>query len=206
MRFHWQVVSCFQPSAVVLQCGADSLAGDRLGTFSLSNRCQPTVSMIPRIQANQIHECILHRNVFNERLTSKDSTGFYANGTEKGIVEDQYCRLSHLAWHKPDARGHGHCVEKVAALGLPLLVLGGGGYTVKNVARWCSQGMNSYFKMPNGPFQMLDVRDFSFDRHRIIWFASQYRIPGDIKDLQSWWSRKSRDTLEVNLSSILTLK
>ena len=59
-------------------------------------------------------------------------------------------------------------VEKVASLGLPLLVLGGGGYTVKNVARWCSQGMNSYFKMPNGPFQMLDVRDFSFDRHRII--------------------------------------
>merc|ERR1719189_284576 len=64
-----QVVSCFQPFAVVLQCGADSIAGDRLGTFSLSNR------------------------------------------------------------------GHGHCVEKVAALGLPLLVLGGGGYTVKNVAR-----------------------------------------------------------------------
>ena len=137
---------------------------------------------------------------------SKDSPGFYANGTEKGKVEDQYCRLSHLAWHKPDARGHGHCVEKVAALGLPLLVLGGGGYTVKNVARWCSQGFNSYFKMPNGPFQMLDVWDFSSDRHRIIWFASQYRIPGDIKDLQSWWSRKSRDTLEVNLSSILTLK
>ena len=34
-----------------------------------------------------------------------------------------------------DVRGHGHCVETVAALGLPLLVLGGGGYTVKNVAR-----------------------------------------------------------------------
>lgn len=64
-----EVVYKFQPAAVVLQCGADSLAGDRLGTFSLSNR------------------------------------------------------------------GHGHCVEKVAALGLPLLVLGGGGYTVKNVAR-----------------------------------------------------------------------
>ena len=39
LRISWQVVSCFQPSAVVLQCGADSLAGDRLGTFSLSNRC-----------------------------------------------------------------------------------------------------------------------------------------------------------------------
>jgi len=26
----------FQPSAVVLQCGADSLTGDRLGCFNLS--------------------------------------------------------------------------------------------------------------------------------------------------------------------------
>ena len=39
LKILWQVVSSFQPSAVVLQCGADSLAGDRLGTFSLSNRC-----------------------------------------------------------------------------------------------------------------------------------------------------------------------
>ena len=68
----------------MLQCGADSLAGDRLGTFSLSNRCQLS---------------------FNSVLILFNT------------------------------RGHGHCVEKVAALGLPLLVLGGGGYTVKNVAR-----------------------------------------------------------------------
>ena len=68
----------------MLQCGADSLAGDRLGTFSLSNRCQLSFNLV------QI--------LFN-------------------------------------TRGHGHCVEKVAALGLPLLVLGGGGYTVKNVTR-----------------------------------------------------------------------
>ena len=79
-----QVVDKFQPAAVVLQCGADSLAGDRLGTFSLSNRCQLS---------------------FNSVLILFNT------------------------------RGHGHCVEKVAALGLPLLVLGGGGYTVKNVAR-----------------------------------------------------------------------
>lgn len=26
----------YQPSAVVLQCGADSLSGDRLGCFNLS--------------------------------------------------------------------------------------------------------------------------------------------------------------------------
>lgn len=63
------VVQFYQPAAVVLQCGADSLAGDRLGNFNLS------------------------------------------------------------------LRGHGECVAAVRDLGLPLLVLGGGGYTVRNVAR-----------------------------------------------------------------------
>ncbi|XP_064476579.1 histone deacetylase 3-like [Ornithodoros turicata] len=63
------VVEFFQPNCVVLQCGADSLAGDRLGCFNLS------------------------------------------------------------------IRGHGECVKFVKELGLPLLVLGGGGYTVRNVAR-----------------------------------------------------------------------
>ena len=63
------VMTHYQPSVIVLQSGADSLAGDRLGCFSLS------------------------------------------------------------------LRGHGRCVEAVRDLGLPLLVLGGGGYTVRNVAR-----------------------------------------------------------------------
>lgn len=63
------VVQFYQPSAIVLQCGADSLANDRLGTFSLS------------------------------------------------------------------IKGHGRCVQFVKNLNLPLLVLGGGGYTVRNVAR-----------------------------------------------------------------------
>jgi len=31
-----KVMETFQPSAVVLQCGADSLTGDRLGCFNLS--------------------------------------------------------------------------------------------------------------------------------------------------------------------------
>jgi len=64
-----EVMKHFRPSAVVLQCGADSLAGDRLGCFNLS------------------------------------------------------------------IRGHGQCVEFMKSFGLPLLVLGGGGYTLRNVAR-----------------------------------------------------------------------
>jgi hypothetical protein len=59
----------YQPTAVVLQCGADSLTGDRLGCFNLS------------------------------------------------------------------LKGHAQCVEFVKSFGLPTLVLGGGGYTVRNVAR-----------------------------------------------------------------------
>ena len=54
---------------MVLQCGADSLAGDRLGCFNLT------------------------------------------------------------------LLGHAACVEYVRSFNLPLLVLGGGGYTVRNVAR-----------------------------------------------------------------------
>ena len=62
------LISALVP-AVVLQCGADSLTGDRLGCFNLS------------------------------------------------------------------LEGHANCVEFVKSFGLPTLVLGGGGYTVRNVAR-----------------------------------------------------------------------
>ncbi|KAL6068514.1 Histone deacetylase [Balamuthia mandrillaris] len=64
-----KVMDWYQPGAVVLQCGADSLSGDRLGCFNLS------------------------------------------------------------------LKGHGECVEFVQSFGVPLLVLGGGGYTIRNVAR-----------------------------------------------------------------------
>lgn len=63
------IIECFDPSVIVLQCGADSLAGDRLGVFNLS------------------------------------------------------------------IQGHGACVSFVKSLGRPLVVLGGGGYTIRNVSR-----------------------------------------------------------------------
>jgi histone deacetylase 1/2 len=64
----------YRPDAVVIQCGADSLAYDRLGTYNTT------------------------------------------------------------------LRGHGNCVKFVKSWGLPLLVLGGGGYTIKNVARcWANE-------------------------------------------------------------------
>ncbi|KAJ3360477.1 histone deacetylase [Allomyces javanicus] len=63
------VVDWYRPEVIVLQCGADSLAGDRLGRFNLS------------------------------------------------------------------MQGHGQCVAFVKKLGLPVMLLGGGGYTIRNVCR-----------------------------------------------------------------------
>lgn len=64
-----KVMESYQPNAVVLQCGADSLTGDRLGCFNLT------------------------------------------------------------------LKGHGKCVEFMKGYNLPLLLVGGGGYTIRNVAR-----------------------------------------------------------------------
>jgi histone deacetylase 1/2 len=64
-----RIIEWYQPGAIVLQCGSDSLSGDRLGSFNLS------------------------------------------------------------------MRGHAECVKFVKSFNLPLLLLGGGGYTVKSVSR-----------------------------------------------------------------------
>lgn len=64
-----KIMEVYRPGAVVLQCGADSLTGDRLGCFNLS------------------------------------------------------------------LKGHAECVKYVKGFGVPTLVLGGGGYTIRNVAR-----------------------------------------------------------------------
>ncbi|BAF08198.1 histone deacetylase 3 [Oryza sativa Japonica Group] len=67
-----KVMEMYRPGAVVLQCGADSLSGDRLGCFNLSGK------------------------------------------------------------------GHAECVKFMRSFNVPLLLLGGGGYTIRNVARcWC---------------------------------------------------------------------
>merc|ERR1712088_991968 len=62
-------MECYQPSAIVLQCGADSLSGDRLGCFNVT------------------------------------------------------------------VKGHAKCLEFMKKYNLPLMLLGGGGYTIRNVAR-----------------------------------------------------------------------
>lgn len=84
-----KVMETYQPSAVVLQCGADSLSGDRLGCFNL---------------------------------------------TLKGIFK-LFCILVLSIVTYYFSLGHAKCVDFVKKHNLPLLLLGGGGYTIRNVAR-----------------------------------------------------------------------
>ncbi|TAQ86884.1 hypothetical protein B7494_g4777 [Chlorociboria aeruginascens] len=104
------VMDYYKPEAIVLQCGGDSLSGDRLGCFNLS------------------------------------------------------------------MKGHANCVSFVKRFGIPTLVLGGGGYTMRNVARtWAyetgvlvGQEMgtvlpyNEYYEY-YGPDYELDVRASNMD-------------------------------------------
>ncbi|KAI8998802.1 histone deacetylase RPD3 [Trametes punicea] len=120
-----KIIEVFQPSAIVLQCGADSLSGDKLGCLNLT------------------------------------------------------------------MQGHASCVQYVRKKNIPLLLLGGGGYTVKNVARtWtyetaCALGIedeidlnlpwNEYFEwfgpryrleVPESNMEDMNVKDGSLDRVR----------------------------------------
>lgn len=101
-----RILERFRPEAIVLQCGSDSLAGDKLGPFN----------------------------------------------------------MTHL--------GHSHCVQFIRSKNIPLILVGGGGYTVKNASRaWayetaCALGMekdidpalpwNDYFEW-FGPRYRLEV-------------------------------------------------
>ncbi|ODV63807.1 histone deacetylase RPD3 [Ascoidea rubescens DSM 1968] len=100
-----KIIEWYQPSAIVLQTGGDSLSGDRLGCFNLS------------------------------------------------------------------MRGHANCVNYVKSFNIPLMVVGGGGYTMRNVSRtWTFETgilnneilphelpYNDYYEY-YGPDYKLDVR------------------------------------------------
>ncbi|KAJ9242137.1 hypothetical protein DTO271D3_8092 [Paecilomyces variotii] len=104
------VMEWYRPEAVVLQCGGDSLSGDRLGCFNLS------------------------------------------------------------------MRGHANCINFIKSFNLPTLVVGGGGYTMRNVARtWafetgilCGEQLgselpyNDYYEYFSPDYQ-LDVRPSNMD-------------------------------------------
>ncbi|KAK3382627.1 histone deacetylase RPD3-like protein [Lasiosphaeria ovina] len=117
------VMKYYQPEAVVLQCGGDSLSGDRLGCFNLS------------------------------------------------------------------MRGHANCVNFVRSFNLPTLVLGGGGYTMRNVARtWAYEtgrlvGVEMHPVLPYneyydyyGPDYELDVRSSNMENANSYEYLEKIKV------------------------------
>lgn len=97
------VMTYYGPEAIVLQCGGDSLSGDRLGCFNLS------------------------------------------------------------------MDGHANCVRYVKSFGVPVIVLGGGGYTMRNVARtWAFEtgqlvGANMPKQLPYNDYYEYFAPDYELD-------------------------------------------
>ncbi|KKZ66062.1 histone deacetylase 1/2 [[Emmonsia] crescens] len=117
------VMEWYRPEAVVLQCGGDSLSGDRLGCFNLS------------------------------------------------------------------MRGHANCVKYVRSFGIPTMIVGGGGYTMRNVARtWCFETgilvgeqlgtelpYNDYYEYFSPDYE-LDVRPSNMDNANSKEYLDKIRI------------------------------
>ncbi len=124
-----KIMERFQPGAVVLQCGADSLSGDRLGCFKLS------------------------------------------------------------------IKGHGDCVNYVKSFGLPTLVLGGGGYTLRNVPRCWTWETAVLLDTPIK--DALPYNDY-FD-----YYGPEYRLHLPVSNMENLNSNKYLDDIRQQVFDIL---
>lgn len=107
------IIEWYRPGAIILQCGADSLSGDKLGVFNLS------------------------------------------------------------------MEGHAACAQFIRSFNIPTILLGGGGYTTKNVARaWtyetaCALGIEH--EIP----KMLPYTD------HLEWYGPRYRLDVESSNMQN---------------------
>jgi histone deacetylase 1/2 len=120
------VMTHYGPEAIVLQCGGDSLSGDRLGCFNLS------------------------------------------------------------------MDGHANCVRYVKSFGVPVIILGGGGYTMRNVARtWAyetgelvSEQMSK--QLPFNDYYEVGDTSSHFDRIKLISHSTLHLTTNLMFDLRTW--------------------
>ncbi|KAG8746144.1 histone deacetylase [Ceratobasidium sp. 414] len=126
-----KAIEAFRPSAIVLQCGADSLGCDRLGAFNLSTRA------------------------------------------------------------------HGECVKYIKSFNYPLLVLGGGGYTIHNVARcWTNEtsillGVEVSELLPDTPYNAFFKPDYKL-HPQIVRKVENMNTPRSLQNLRAAISEKLR--------------
>lgn len=124
-----RIMDRFSPGAVVLQCGADSLSGDRLGCFNLS------------------------------------------------------------------IRGHAKCVEFVKSFNVPLLVLGGGGYTLRNVPRCWTYETSVLLET--------DVKDALPYNDYFEYYGPEYRLHLPVSNMENLNSPRYLHAITEQLFNIL---
>ena len=109
-----RVMDVYQPEAIVLQCGADSVTGERQ---SVDNQLS------------------ISRLSINNQSTTGDRLGSFNLTT----------------------RGHGACARFMRRFNVPMLMLGGGGYTIRNVARaWTYETSIAVgVEIPDGQFTVI---------------------------------------------------
>ena len=116
----------FLPSLLVFQCGADSLGCDRLGCFNLSIKGHGYVSqqMVFPSSLLPLPLCFLpYLHTLSPSLPPSPSPSPslpLSSPSFLPFLPQSLCR---------------ECVKFVRGFNIPTLVLGGGGYTVRNVAR-----------------------------------------------------------------------
>ena len=120
----------YQPSAVVLQCGADSLSGDRFVTVS------SVFFRFGKIMSSIIFllELLLHHECYSQAgLLQPDPQGpWKVCGIHEKVTILNICFCGKHFLFLPE-RPANQCL--VVRYNLPLMLLGGGGYTIRNVAR-----------------------------------------------------------------------
>lgn len=108
-----QVMELYQPGAIVMCCGADSLSGDKLGCFNLSIQVrfvQPTfLAGCSRCRIAELAGKALLRRAFC-LLTSVERHGLGKKQALPSLV--------------PHPQGHSNCIEFLARFGVPMLLLG----------------------------------------------------------------------------------
>jgi len=57
-------------------------------------------------------------------------------------------------------KGHGECLKRIKSWGIPMMVLGGGGYTIKNVARCWTYETAVCLEMENDISEDLPPNDY----------------------------------------------
>ena len=121
-----EIFARFKPSAVLVQCGADSLSGDRLGCFNLS------------------------------------------------------------------VKGHGAAVDYLKKKGIPLLVVGGGGYTLRNVPRcWTYEtSLMTGVEIENEIPESNEYRDY---------FCPEYKIHSPVSNMENLNQEEDLEKITQNL-------